>query len=101
MLVPQRHTRAVGADNNMFTFVAILGLALAGMVYVYRFRGATRYGSLSEYFSKGWPVFSPLNCLLYLTTRARGSRAILDPALFPELDVLRENWQTIRDEAEE
>ncbi len=84
----------------MLILAVILTLTLGGIVYVYRFRGAARYASLSEYFSKGWPIFSPLNCLLYLTTKTRGSRAILDPGQYPELDVLRDNWTTIRDEAE-
>jgi beta-hydroxylase len=67
-------------------------------VYVYRFRGEARYASLNEYFRKGWPIFTPLNCLLYMTTLPRGSKAVLNPADFPELDLLRQNWQTIRDE---
>ena len=72
----------------------------ASLLYVYRYRGNARYDSPSQYFRKGWPVFSPLNCLLYLTTQRRGAQAIIDPALFPELDDLRDNWQVIRDEAE-
>ncbi|WP_210215531.1 aspartyl/asparaginyl beta-hydroxylase domain-containing protein [Pseudochrobactrum sp. B5] len=54
--------------------------------------------SLNEYFRKGWPIFTPFNCILYATTLRRGSGAVLDPDHFPELDVLRRNWQTIRDE---
>ncbi|WP_200959545.1 aspartyl/asparaginyl beta-hydroxylase domain-containing protein [Rhizobium sp. Root1203] len=53
---------------------------------------------MTEYFRKGWPIFTPLNCVLYLTTLPRGSKTVLDPADFPELDLLKENWQTIRDE---
>lgn len=79
-------------------FIVIVAFAAASIVYVYRFRGEARYASFSEYFRKGWPIFSPFNCVLYLTTRPRASRAILDPADFPELDLLRENWQIIRDE---
>ncbi|ARQ02691.1 hypothetical protein CAK95_01275 [Pseudorhodoplanes sinuspersici] len=80
------------ALGGLFTFVA------ASIVYVYRFRGTTRYESLTEYIRKGWPIFTPLNCALYMTTMPRGSKAILDPNDFPELDLLRQNWQTIRDE---
>jgi beta-hydroxylase len=82
----------------MPVLVLIVALAAASLVYVYRFRGEARYTSLSEYFRKGWPIFSPFNCLLYMTTRTRGSKAVLDPAEFPELDLLRQNWQTVRDE---
>jgi beta-hydroxylase len=85
----------------MLVLVVMAVLAAASIVYVYRFRGVTRYGSLAEYFRKGWPIFSPLNCALYMTTLPRGAKAILDPAQFPELDLLRQNWQTIRDEGME
>jgi beta-hydroxylase len=78
--------------------VLVIAVVAASVVYVYRFRGEARYKSLSEYFRKGWPIFSPLNCVLYMTTRPHGSKAILDPAEFPELDLLRRNWQTLRDE---
>lgn len=82
--------------------LVVLGvLAVASIVYVYRFRGEARYASLGEYFRKGWPIFTPMNCALYATTRARGSKAVLDPAEFPELNLLRDNWQAIRDEGME
>lgn len=74
-------------------------LILSSVVYVYRYRGATRYQNFREYFRKGWPIFSPANCLLYLTTQARGSGPILDATRFPELAPLRDNWEIIRDEA--
>lgn len=78
--------------------VVIIALVAASIVYVYRFRGEARYDSFSEYFRKGWPIFSPFNCVLYMTTLPRGSKAVLDPAEFPDLDLLRQNWQTIRTE---
>jgi beta-hydroxylase len=82
----------------MLFLAIIISFAAASMLYVYRFRGETRYQSLSEYFRKGWPIFTPFNCVLYMTTFKRGSRAVLDPKDFPELDPLRQNWQIIRDE---
>ena len=85
----------------MPVLVVMVALAVASIVYVYRFRGEARYESLTEYFRKGWPIFSPLNCALYMTTLPRGSKAVLDPADFPELDLLRQNWQAIRDEGME
>lgn len=78
--------------------VTVIAFMVLSVVYVYRFRGDARYESLTEYFRKGWPIFSPFNCILYMTTLPRGSKAVLDPAEFPELNLLRENWQTIRDE---
>lgn len=90
----------ISLDPSDIMSLLLLKIALvaAAIVYVYRFRGEARYKSLTEYFRKGWPIFSPFNCLLYMTTRARGSKAVLNPAEFPELDLLRENWQTIREE---
>lgn len=83
----------------MPALIVLVALVTASLVYVYRFRGEARYAGLGEYFRKGWPIFSPFNCLLYMTTRPRGAKAVLDPAEFPELDLLRQNWQTIREEA--
>jgi beta-hydroxylase len=85
----------------MSVLVLVIALAAASVLYVYRFRGQTRYNSLTEYFRKGWPIFAPFNCVLYMTTRSRGSKAVLDPTEFPELDPLRRNWQTLRDEGME
>lgn len=79
--------------------IGLLALIAGSLLYVYRYRGNTRYAGLREYFRKGWPIFAPLNCLLYLTTQSRGSCAILDADRFPELALLQLNWQTMRDEA--
>lgn len=78
--------------------IVVLALTAASMVYVYRFRGEARYTSVNEYLRKGWPIFTPFNCILYMTTRKRGSNAVLDPSDFPELGLLQQNWHTIRDE---
>lgn len=83
----------------MPALVVLVALVTASLVYVYRFRGEARYASLGEYFRKGWPIFTPFNCALYMTTKARGAKPVIDPADFPELDLLRENWETIRAEA--
>ncbi|CAN7420075.1 aspartyl/asparaginyl beta-hydroxylase domain-containing protein [Aminobacter sp. LjRoot7] len=76
----------------------ILAFAAASILYVYRFRGEARYKNLTEYIRKGWPIFTPFNCVLFMTTLRRGSKAVLDPAEFPETHLLRQNWQAIRDE---
>lgn len=73
--------------------------ALGSMAYVFMFRGEVQYDSLRQYLRKGWPIFAPMNCLLYMFSQRRARGAILDPALYPELEILRENWQVIRDEA--
>ncbi len=75
----------------LFTFFSI--------VYVYSVRGAIRYVKFSEYLRKGWPVFTPLNCLLYLFTDKRAALPIMDLGKFPELWDIQQNWNVIRDEA--
>lgn len=67
--------------------------------YVYAVRGQERYHSFKEYLRKGWPLFTPFNCLLYLFTEKRARPAIMDLQLFPELSLLQEHWQVISEEA--
>ena len=43
-------------------------------------------------------LFAPYNALMYLFSGVP-SKPYLDRSKFPELDVLRDNWETIRDEA--
>ena len=85
----------------MSTLIMILiGLFCAGSVgYAYAYRGQARWTGFGEYVRKGWPIFTPFNCLLYLFTEKKARPAIMDMAQFPELKELAENWQTIREEA--
>ncbi len=78
--------------------VVVLGIVLS-MRYVYADRGVTRYDSFSEYLRKGWPIFTPFNCFLYLFTERRAAKAVMDMNDFKELDLLKDNWQTIAEEA--
>ncbi|XOZ34951.1 aspartyl/asparaginyl beta-hydroxylase domain-containing protein [Halomonadaceae bacterium KBTZ08] len=84
---------------SLAVFLLIVGFVVGSMVYVYRFRGQERYKSAGEYWRKGWPIFSPLNCLLYLFTKKRARAPIMDREQFPELQVIQDNWETIRQEA--
>jgi len=43
-------------------------------------------------------VFAPYNLLMYAFSRAK-AKPLLDRDEFPELDVFRDHWETIRDEA--
>jgi beta-hydroxylase len=76
----------------------IVAYAAGCLVYVYRYRGATRYVTLKQYLRKSWPIFAPLNCLLYMATRSSARRPIINANYLRNVAVLRENWQTIRDE---
>lgn len=79
--------------------LALVAFCLGSMAYVYAIRGTARYDGVSEYIRKGWPIFTPFNCLLYLFTKRRARPPIMNMAQFPELAELQDNWQTIRDEA--
>lgn len=81
-----------------YVLASILLFSFASMTYVYLYRGQARFADLTEYLRKGWPIFTPLNCLLYLFTKKRAQTAIMDPSLYPELKNLSDNWETIRDE---
>ena len=73
--------------------------SLCSFYYVYRVRGCARFASFSEYFRKGWPVFTPFNSVLYIFTKPKARKAIMNVDDFPELKIITENWQTIRSEA--
>lgn len=77
----------------------LASFSVASMTYVYAFRGNYRHTSLKEYMRKCWPIFAPLNCLLYMSTERRARQPIMDMAEFPEFDEITRNWETIRKEA--
>lgn len=86
----------------MFIAGAMTALSLftlGSMFYVFQFRGGARWTSVGEYVRKGWPVFAPMNCLLYMFTQKRAARPILDVKDFPEVAEIQKHWQVIRDEA--
>ena len=76
----------------------ISSFILGSITYVYLYRGNARYENVGEYLRKGWPIFSPLNCLLYMFTQSRARHPIIDLDNFHELDEIQKNWETIREE---
>ncbi|MCG7549181.1 aspartyl/asparaginyl beta-hydroxylase domain-containing protein [Pseudoalteromonas sp. Of7M-16] len=68
------------------------------ILYVYKFRGQARFVSFVEYLRKGWPIFAPLNVLLYLSTKRGARSAFVDPSQFKGLAELQDNWQEISKE---
>ncbi len=79
--------------------IAIVLFCVGSMGYAYAFRGQARWTGFGEYVRKGWPLFTPFNCLLYLFTKPKARPAIMDMDQFPELSLVQENWEVIRDEA--
>ena len=76
----------------------IVIFCIGSMAYVYNYRGNARYADVSEYLRKGWPIFTPFNCLLYLFTKPKAKAPIMDINDFPELKEIHENWEVIRAE---
>jgi beta-hydroxylase len=84
--------------SMMIALSLIFAFALGSITYVYLYRGKARYANVGEYLRKGWPIFSPLNCLLYMFTQPRAQQPIIDLDNFHELDEIQNNWETIREE---
>lgn len=66
------------------------------VAYVH-FRGKVRHTFLRQLADHSTFV-APMNALIYLFSSTPRT-PILDPRSFPELNLLRDNWETIRDEA--
>ncbi|MDP3137952.1 MAG: hypothetical protein Q8N17_16660, partial [Burkholderiaceae bacterium] len=56
----------------------VAAVSAGSVAYVYRWRGTARYASFAQYMRKSWPVFAPLNCLMYMSTRAWARKPVLD-----------------------
>ncbi len=80
--------------------ILVAAIYTASMYYVFKFRGEARYDSSTQYFRKGWPVFAPINCLLYILTKPRAQKPIMDMTEFTELDAIKENWEVISKEGQ-
>ena len=76
-------------------FLVLYGF-IAAALFVH-FRGKARH-RFTRQLTDHSTFLAPFNCLLYLFS-AVPNRPVLDLASFPELKVLQDNWQTIRDEA--
>ncbi|MBL4584447.1 MAG: aspartyl/asparaginyl beta-hydroxylase domain-containing protein [Pseudomonadales bacterium] len=81
-----------------FVLSIIVLFSLSSIAYVYTTRGTVRYNSFTEYLQKGWPIFTPFNCLLYIFTYPRARHSVMDASEFPELKALQENWHIIAEE---
>jgi beta-hydroxylase len=74
----------------------VLVVFIASALFVH-LRGRVRFGLLRA-LTDFTVLLAPFNALMYLFSRTPRT-AYIDPASFPELALLREQWQTIRDEA--
>ena len=71
--------------------------AFAGSAVAVHFRGKVRLGFWRQ-VSDHSTIMAPYNVLMYLFS-AVPNRPILQRGTLPELNVLRDNWQVIREEA--
>jgi len=74
----------------------VLYVFVASALFVH-FRGRVRH-KLTKQLADHSTIMAPYNALMYLFS-AVPAKPILDPRALPELDVLRANWQVMRDEA--
>lgn len=74
----------------------VIALFVASVLYVH-WRGRVRLPFVRQLFNHS-ALLAPLNALLYLFS-AVPARPYLDRRAFPELDLFRDHWQAIRDEA--
>jgi beta-hydroxylase len=74
----------------------IIAVYVLSIAYVH-LRGKVRH-KLGRQLSDHSTFLAPINCFLYLFSKVP-SRPYLDPAGFPELKPLQDNWEEIRTEA--
>ena len=84
------------AANLLAPKFIVLYVFVASALFVH-FRGRIRH-KLTKQLADHSTIMAPYNSLMYLFS-AVPAKPILDPRTLPELDVLRANWQVMRDEA--
>src|SRR6202451_1630184 len=72
--------------------------AFLGSAIAVHFRGKVRLGFWRQ-FSDHSTILAPYNVLMYIVAGVP-NRRILEVGMVPELTVLRDNWETIREEAQ-
>lgn len=75
--------------------IALLVFIASG-IYVH-FRGKVRHRALRQ-ISDHSTIMAPVNCLIYLFSKLP-TKPFHDVSNFPELELLQQNWQQIREEA--
>lgn len=75
----------------------ILGVFILCAFYVQN-RGVVQHDNITRRFTDHSNLLAPINCLFYLFSSEKNS-AYVDVNNYPELKILQDNWQMIRDEA--
>jgi beta-hydroxylase len=66
--------------------------------YYVQNRGVVQHDSITRKITDHANLLAPINCLFYVFSNEKAS-AYIDVDKFPELKILQDNWQVIRDEA--
>ena len=77
--------------------LAVFALFVLCGIYV-QHRGVVQHEKLSRKLTDHSNLFGPINCLFYSFSKVPTS-PYLDLENFPQLKILQNNWQVIRDEA--
>lgn len=77
--------------------IAVFALFVVCACYV-QLRGKVRHEKWTRRLTDHSNLMAPLNCLFYLFSREKNT-PYMNVSRFPELQVLQDNWQLIRDEA--
>jgi len=72
-------------------------LFIACALYV-QFRGQVQHERFTRKLTDHSNFLAPVNCLFYAFSTQKNT-PFVDPGQFPELKILQEHWETIRDEA--
>lgn len=75
----------------------ILAIFIISAIYI-QSRGAVQHDRWTRRITDHANFLAPINCLFYIFGKDKKT-AYLEPADFPELKILQDNWETIRDEA--
>jgi beta-hydroxylase len=75
----------------------ILGVFIIAAIYV-QSRGAVQHDRFTRKLTDHSNFLAPINCLFYFFSKKTQS-VYIEVSQFPELKVLQDNWQMIRDEA--
>lgn len=75
----------------------ILAIFIVSAIYI-QSRGAVQHDRWTRRITDHANFLAPINCLFYIFGKDKKT-AYLEPADFPELKILQDNWETIRDEA--
>ena len=81
----------------MSTGIIVLLVFVSCAIYIQN-RGKVQHSRLSRKITDHSNFVGPVNCLFYLFSAVKKSPYV-DVSTFPQLEILRDNWEMIRDEA--